>query len=85
MVLMEKEFYVPIKAGLLQNNWVCIYIYKKKTEACVHVLWFREMCTRVNQDVQIKFTDSDWTHVLERNTQSVIAKFYSRMVDFGSK
>lgn len=29
-----KKFYVPIKAGLLQTNWVCIYIYKnkKKTE-----------------------------------------------------
>lgn len=30
MVLMEKKkFYVPIKAGLLQTNWVCSYIYKK--------------------------------------------------------
>lgn len=34
-----KKFYVPIKAGLLQTNWVCIYIYKNKkqredSEAC---------------------------------------------------
>lgn len=26
----EKQFYVPVKTGLLWNNWVCIYVYKNK-------------------------------------------------------
>lgn len=38
-----KQFYVPVKAGLLQTNWVCIYIYKNKkqredSESCARFL-----------------------------------------------
>lgn len=60
----KKQFYVPVKTGLVWNNWVCIYVYKSKN-------WGRTWTGRMRTVTNKRWTETPQMPVLQSASGNV--------------